>query len=86
MDSSLILFDPWLKRCDDGDLALRCESPNTDLFLTDFVARCSTASQTSIEQIREWGNACYHDADHLGALEFYTFALDQPTSTETLSR
>jgi len=77
MNSCIILLDPWLKTCHDGDIALRCESPNTHLVMIDFEKRCSRNSQTNVEELRQWGNACYQIDDNLSAIEFYTFGLKQ---------
>ena len=77
MNSCIVLLDPWLKQCHDGDIALRCESPNTHLLMIDFETRCSTPSRTSVEQLRLWGNACYQADDTLAAIEYYTFGLRQ---------
>jgi hypothetical protein len=77
INSCIVLLDPWLKKCHDGDVALRCESPNTHLLMIDFETRCSTNSRADVEQLRQWGNACYQADDNLGAIEFYTFGLRQ---------
>ncbi|CAF2742870.1 unnamed protein product [Rotaria sp. Silwood2] len=77
MNSSIILLDPWLKKCHDGDISLRCESPNTNLLMIDFEKRCSTSNQINVEQLRQLGNYCYQIDDSFSAIEFYTFALKQ---------
>ena len=86
MGSSLVLLEPWLKRCSDGDIALRCESPNTHLFLSDFEARCSQKHLTNVDQLRQWGNACYQADDNLAAIDFYTFGLRQLDEEEEASK
>lgn len=77
INSCIVLLDPWLKRCQDGDLGLRCESPNTHLLMIDFETRCSTSERTNVDQLRQWGNTCYQADDNLSAIEFYTFGLRQ---------
>ena len=77
INSCIVLLDPWLKRCQDGDLGLRCESPNTHLLMIDFETRCSTSERTNVDQLRQWGNTCYQADDNLAAIEFYTFGLRQ---------
>ena len=70
IDSSIILLDPWLKQCHDGDISLRCESPNTHLILLN-------SEKTDVEQLRQSGNTCYQVDDNLAAIEFYTVGLKQ---------
>ncbi|CAM4877115.1 unnamed protein product [Rotaria socialis] len=77
MNSCIVILDPWLKTCYDGDISLRCESPNTHLLMIDFETRCSTSNKFNVEQLRQMGNACYQVDDNLGAIEFYSFALGQ---------
>ena len=77
INSTFVLFDPWLKKCDDGDVALRCESPNINLFLLNFHTRCALNARTNIEDLRRLGNDCYGANDSLGAIEYYSFALQQ---------
>lgn len=77
MHSSVVLRDPWLKKCADGELALRCESPNTHLILEDYDRQNSLTSSIDIEQLRQLGNACYQADDSLSAIQFYTFGLKQ---------
>jgi len=77
INSCIVLLDPWLKICDDGEIGLRCESPNTHLLMIDFETRCSTNNRTNIDQLRQWGNACYQADDNLSAIEFYTYGLRQ---------
>lgn len=77
LNSRFLLFDPWLKVCDDRNLSLRCDSPETNLFLIDFYRTCSDAEMTNIDQLRQIGNSCYQFDDNLAAIEFYTFALKQ---------
>jgi hypothetical protein len=77
INSCIVLLDPWLKKCQDGDISLRCESPNTHLIVIDFETRCSTSSKTNVEELRQWGNTCYQADDNLSAIEFYTFGLRQ---------
>lgn len=77
IDSSIILLDPWFKRCHDGDFALRCESPNTHLITTDFQKRCISDHKNDVEQLRQIGNICYQVNDNLSAIEYYTYALQQ---------
>ncbi|CAF1030989.1 unnamed protein product [Rotaria sordida] len=77
MNSSIILLDPWLKKCHDDDISLRCESPNTHLLMIDFEKHCSTSNKINVEQLRQLGNECYQMDDSLSAIEFYTFALKQ---------
>lgn len=71
LNSSLILYEPWLKQCDDNDISLRCETPNTHLILQ------IDNYQNDIEQLRQLGNLCYQADDNLSAIEFYTLALKQ---------
>jgi hypothetical protein len=77
INSCIVLLDPWLKICEDGEISLRCESPNTHLLMIDFETRCSTNNRTNIDQLRQWGNTCYQADDNLGAIEFYTYGLRQ---------
>ena len=77
INSCLVLLDPWLKICEDGQIALRCESPNTHLLMIDFETRCSTSARTNVDQLRQWGNTCYQADDNLSAIEFYTYGLRQ---------
>ncbi|CAF1570952.1 unnamed protein product [Adineta ricciae] len=77
MNSCIVLLDPWLKMCEDGEIALRCDSPNTHVLMIDFETRCSTNSRTSLDLLRQWGNACYQADDNLAAIEFYTYGLRQ---------
>ena len=77
MNSCIVLLDPWLKMCHDGEISLRCESPNTHLLMIDFETRCSTNSRTNLDQLRQWGNASYQVDDNLRAIEFYTYGLRQ---------
>ncbi|CAF0988554.1 unnamed protein product [Adineta ricciae] len=77
MNSYVVLLDPWLKKCRDGDISLRCESPNTHLLLIDFEERCSTSHRTNVEQLRQIGNLCYQVDDNLSAIRYYTFGLKQ---------
>lgn len=77
INSCIVLLDPWLKLCEDGEISLRCESPNTHLLMIDFETRCSTNNRTNLDQLRQWGNTCYQADDNLGAIEFYTYALRQ---------
>jgi len=77
INSSIILLDPWLKKCHDGDVSLRCESPNTHLIPVDYDRQCSINSPIDIEQLRQLGNACYQADDSLSAIQFYTFGLKQ---------
>ncbi|UJR08118.1 hypothetical protein I4U23_012395 [Adineta vaga] len=77
MNSSIVLLDPWLKKCSDGDISLRCESPNTHLLLIDFEERCSMSHRINVEQLRQMGNACYQVDDNRSAIEYYTFGLKQ---------
>ena len=77
LNSCLVVLDPWLKRCQNGDLTLRCDSPNTHLLMIDFESRCATGERTHIDQLRQWGNSCYQADDNLAAIEFYTFGLRQ---------
>ncbi|CAF3732153.1 unnamed protein product [Rotaria sp. Silwood1] len=77
INSSIILLEPWLKKCYDGDISLRCESPNTHLLMIDFENRCSTNNKINVEQLRQLGNDCYQMDDSFSAIEYYTFALKQ---------
>ena len=77
MYASIILVEPWLKKCADGEISLRCESPNTHLILCDYDRQDSLASSIDIEQLRQLGNACYQTDDSLSAIQFYTFGLKQ---------
>jgi hypothetical protein len=77
INSCIVLLDPWLKTCQDGEIGLRCESPNTHLLMIDFETRCSTSNRTNVEQLRQWGNTCYQADDNLCAIEFYTYGLRQ---------
>lgn len=77
MQSSIVLREPWLKKCTDGELALRCDSPNTHLILEDYDRQDSLTSSVDIEQLRQLGNACYQADDSLSAIQFYTFGLKQ---------
>ncbi|CAF1930772.1 unnamed protein product [Rotaria magnacalcarata] len=77
INSCIVVLDPWLKMCHDGQIALRCESPNTHLLMIDFETGCSTDTRTDVEQLRQWGNLCYQADDNLGAIEFYTYGLRQ---------
>jgi hypothetical protein len=77
INSCIVLLDPWLKICEDGEIGLRCESPNTHLLMIDFETRCSTSNRTNLDQLRQWGNACYQADDNLSAIEFYTYGLRQ---------
>lgn len=69
INSSIILLDPWLKKCQDGDVSLRCDSPNTNLIHIN--------NQIDVEQLRQLGNICYQADDNFSAIEFYSFALKQ---------
>ena len=73
INSCIVLLDPWLKLCSDGEISLRCESPNTHLLMIDFETKCSTNSRTNVDELREWGNTCYQTDDNLGAISFYTY-------------
>jgi len=73
INSSIILLDPWLKKCQDGDISLRCESPNTHLIIRNNQIN----KQIDIEQLRQLGNNCYQADDNLSAIQFYTFGLKQ---------
>jgi len=77
INSSIILLDPWLKKCQDGDISLRCESPNTHLIIFNFENQSSINNQIDVEQLRQMGNLCYQADDNLAAIQFYTFALKQ---------
>lgn len=77
INSCIVILDPWLKLCDDGQIGLRCESPNTHLLLIDFETRCTSYSRVNVEQLRQWGNACYQADDNYGAIGFYTYGLRQ---------
>ncbi|UJR38207.1 hypothetical protein I4U23_030880 [Adineta vaga] len=77
INSCIVLLDPWLKMCEDGEIGLRCESPNTHLLMIDFESRCSTNLRTNLDQLRQWGNRCYQTDDNLAAIEFYTYGLRQ---------
>jgi hypothetical protein len=77
INSCIVVLDPWLKKCNDGQISLRCESPNTHLIIIDFETRCSTSSKTNVEELRQWGNTCYQADDNLSAIGFYTFGLRQ---------
>jgi hypothetical protein len=70
INSSIILLDPWLKKCQDGNISLRCESPNTHLIIQNFEI-------INIEQLRQLGNICYQADDNLSAIQFYTLGLKQ---------
>src|SRR6202044_1307061 len=70
INSSIILLEPWLKRCHDGDISLRCESPNTHLII-------QTNCSIDVDQLRQLGNACYQADDNLSAIQFYTLGLKQ---------
>ncbi|CAF2428321.1 unnamed protein product [Rotaria sp. Silwood2] len=77
INSCVVILDPWLKMCHDGEIGLRCESPNTHLLMIDFETRCSTSSRINFDQLRQWGNTCYQADDNLGAIQFYTYGLRQ---------
>ena len=77
MDSFIILLNPWLKRCHDGNIALRCESPNTNLFILDMEKKNSMDCRINVEKLRQLGNDCYRVDDNLSAIEFYTYGLRQ---------
>ncbi|CAF0848954.1 unnamed protein product [Adineta steineri] len=77
INSCIVLLDPWLKMCQDGDIALRCESPNTHLLMIDFETRCLANHRTNVDQLRELGNTCYQADDNLSATEFYIYGLRQ---------
>ncbi|CAF3437680.1 unnamed protein product [Rotaria sp. Silwood1] len=77
INSCIVILDPWLKMCHDGEIGLRCESPNTHLLMIDFETRCSTNNRINVDQLRQWGNTCYQADDNLGAIQFYTYGLRQ---------
>ena len=70
--------------CNDGDISLRCESPNTNLFLIDFKQQNKINCQQNFEQLRQWGNDCYHVDDSLSAIEFYDIGLQQLNNEESI--
>ncbi|CAF0825830.1 unnamed protein product [Rotaria sordida] len=77
INSCIVILDPWFKMCHDGEIGLRCESPNTHLLMIDFETRCSTSNRINVDQLRQWGNTCYQADDNLGAIQFYTYGLRQ---------
>ena len=77
MNSFIILLNPWLKKCHDGNIALRCESPSTNLLIIDIDKQNSINYRINIEELRQLGNDCYRINDSLSAIEFYTYGLKQ---------
>lgn len=77
LESNIVLLDPWLKKCGDGEISLRCESPNSHIILMQFETRYSDTNQIDIQHLRRWGTACLQANDSLGGIEMFTFGLEQ---------
>ena len=75
--SNINLFDPWLTKSDGGRKILRCESPNTDLFLIDFRRRCKNYMHIDIDQLIRWSNRCVGAGDNPSAIEYLNDGLKQ---------
>ena len=82
--SMIMLFEPFLTTCRiDGQISLRCDTPNIDLVLID--RRKKYFVNEKLEDLREHGNKAYIRGHLELALDYYTFAINRiVTMAETI--
>lgn len=79
VDSLIKLNDPLLTTCRiDGQFTLRCDTPNTELMLTDRVKNCFVLAK--LDDLRERGNQAYIRGNLQLAVDYYTFAIQRIVS------
>jgi hypothetical protein len=70
------LFDPLLTTCYiDGQLSLRCESPNTQLILFERHKKCFVLDK--LDDLRDRGNQSYIRGYNELAIDYYSYAINR---------